>query len=98
MKKSTLVRVQQQYNELVNIAQSTEDKLVEIIQSSISALATANPEMAIEVIEQIAKQKKAIKKMSEERSAAREEYVTVMTSQLPDSLEFDEEDSQEEDD
>ena len=92
MKRSDLAGLQQQAQELNQINISNVDALVSILESTFSAIATADPRLSLSIIEQLSSQKEQIKQVAEEREANAEAYVRKMASMMPPMIEFDDED------
>lgn len=92
MKKSDLAELQQQASELNQINASNVDALVAILESTFSAIATADPGLAINIIDQLADQKEGIQAVKEEREKKNAAYIRKLASLMPPMIEFDEED------
>jgi len=92
MKKSSLARLQQQAQELEQINDSNVNALVSILENTFSAIATAEPKMALSIIDQLVSQKKSIQEVATEREANAEAYVRQMTKMMPPMIEFEDED------
>lgn len=92
MKKSSLARLQQQAQELEQINDSNVNALVSILENTFSAIATAEPKMALSIIDQLVSQKKSIQEVATEREANAEAYVRQMTKMMSPMIEFEDED------
>lgn len=71
------------------IIDSATDRLVQIIQDSVSALSNMNPEVAVEVMDQIYEQRDLVAKLGQERKDQDEKFVDTYSKNLPDSLELE---------
>lgn len=92
MKKSSLARLQQQASELEQVNDSYLEKMISIFEATFSAIATAEPKIALSIIDQISARKEEIEKMGEERAANAEMYVKRLASMMPPVIEFEDED------
>lgn len=94
MKKTDIARMQQQLQELSQIAESNLEKHIEVLQASFSAIATADPETALSIIDQLVEQKDTIKSVGEERERNAEMYIRKLSKALPPYLELEDEDNE----
>lgn len=95
MKKSQLALLTFRVNQLEAMKQISKDYLVEIIQSSFSAIASIDPALALSLAEQINAQKDGILALQKDREVDQEEYVQKMTEHMSDFMEFETEDEDE---
>lgn len=97
MNKRALATAQFRAKQAEQIMDHSNEKLIEIIQSSFSALATANPLLALEVLEQINAQVPGIEKLATNRLDEEKEYIDLLSSKLPDFMELENDDPSDED-
>lgn len=91
MKKSSLAALTYQAKINTQVIDNARDKLLDIIGSSFSALATMDPEAALSVLEQLTEQKKSIEDVVVERKKNEEDYIKLMTANMGDSINFEDE-------
>lgn len=95
MKRSDLANAQQQLRELSQINGSTMEHLVSILENTFSAIATADPTMALSIIDSLQGQREQIENVLEEREDNAAEFVAAMVKSMPPVIEFEEEDNNE---
>lgn len=91
MKKSSLAALTYQAKIDTQIIDNARDKLLDIIGGAFSALATMDPEASLSVIDQLRGQEQSIKDVVDERKKNEEEYIKLMTANMGDSLQFEDE-------
>lgn len=89
MRKSDLAAVSYEARELNQIKDSVLESLVEVLQSTFSAIATADPEMAIQIIDQLEEQKAGIEAVRLEREENRKQYIETAVKHMADSLDLE---------
>jgi len=94
MKKSALATMQFEHKQMIQKLDNATEKLVEIIQSSFSALATNDPSLALNVLEQLNGNKDAIENLVKERAEDEKQYVDLLSSKLPDELVLENDDEE----
>lgn len=92
MKKTDLARLQQQALELESIAESNIKSLVAVLESTFSAIATSDPDLALSIVAQLESQKDDITAVAVERASNAEMFIKKIANNMPDYLEFEEED------
>ncbi len=92
MKKSDLAILTERASLLTEIYEHSIGKLVAGLEASFSGIATADPELAIDILDQLNAGVPELKKMIEERKLRSEQIRARVMGNLPDSLEFEEED------
>lgn len=98
MKKTALARMQQVAQELEQVNDSSLNRLVEILESSFSAIATAEPKIALQIIAQLNEQAESIKSIAQERRENADRYVKGLAAQMPDFINLEDGDEDEETD
>lgn len=88
MKKSDLATLTYGTNRLLQINDTMSDFLVETIRSSLSLLATAEPELAISVIDQLLLKKTQIQDYIVEKDKHELDGVKELSKSLPDHLDL----------
>lgn len=88
MKKSDLATLTYGTQRLLQINDTMAEFLVETIRSSLSLLATAEPELALSVIAQLNEQSKQIKAFIIEKDQQEVDGVKELTKALPDHLDL----------
>lgn len=88
MKKSDLATLTYGTQRLLQINDTMAEFLVETIRSSFSLLATAEPELAISVIDQLTMQKTQIQAFIVEKDQQEVDGVKELTKALPDHLDL----------
>lgn len=91
MKKSEMAELTLRAQQLEQMHESALEKLVDIIQSSFSAVATSDPGLALNIIRQLEGQKDGIQQLAQDREMEALEYIKNTVSRLPDTLIFEEE-------
>lgn len=97
MKRSDLARAQQNLQEVSQIAQNSVEHMVVILENAFSAIATAEPALALEILTQLNTQRQDIQDVIAERKQNAEKYVKLLASKMPPVLEFDDENEENED-
>lgn len=89
MTKKELASLQRYCLNAEQISKDTNERLVAIIQDSLSALANSDPELALQVVEQVSEQKTMLQGAIEDRKTSDEGFIEMLASKLPDSLELE---------
>lgn len=95
MKRSDLAQAQQSLRELQQINASTLDNLVTILENAFSAIATADPVMALSIMDILNSQRGEIESVRDEREENAAEFVSRLVKAMPASIEFQDEDDNE---
>lgn len=95
MKKTELATMAVLNNQYSQLLDHGIEALGKIIESSISALATVDPELAISVIKQLNDQIEGIEQLKNDRKASSDKKIKMVAEALPNNIEFDEEESEE---
>lgn len=96
MKKTDLARLQQQAQELESVNDSYLQSMITVFENAFSAIATAEPKIALSIIAQMGERKEEINSLIAERKSNADRYVEALASRMPDYLEL--EDGEEESD
>lgn len=86
MTKQSLARVLWMANQYEQMKENSEDRLVEVIQAAYSALATSNPELALNILKQMNEQSPQITEIIAEREVEEEAFIFEKAQQLPSEL------------
>lgn len=95
MRKKDLAHISNQVMVLEQMHTVAVEGLTEIIAKSFSTLATLDPEIALDIMNQLVKQKPKIQKLSAERELDNIKNVQALVNSLPNRIVFDDDDVQE---
>lgn len=95
MTKRGLAELTVGYRKFGKIVDATNERLMEVIESAFSALATANPRLALAVVDQIASQRADLEEAAKEREEDDEGMIQEIIKYAPDSIELTDEKEQE---
>lgn len=97
MKKSSLAEISHAALTGAQLEDHSKAAILHILETSFSALATLDPEFAINVIDQLKDKAQECKELAADRAQEKAEYLKVTVESLPDVLEFQDESEEDED-
>lgn len=97
MTKRGLAELTVGYRKFSKIVDASNERLMEILESAFSAIATANPRLALSILDQINAQRADLETAAKEREEDDEGMIQEIIKYAPESIELtddeDEEDS-----